>query len=145
MSVYLVVAGGDVPLLVLVMQMLERGVESVWLVEQVDGEIKRGQHSHCVPDELGRRRVVASHSVEQRTRLRLLSEQAAAKTPVRSGFSTAEKRHLSKRHLPDLMPDLINGRLICCGKTGPKYRVITETIVRRKRVLTNDKVRQYIG
>ena len=108
---YLVVAGGDVPLLVLVMQMLERGVESVWLVEQVDGEIKRGQHSHCVPDELGRRRVVASHSVEQRTRLRLLSEQAAAKTPVRSGFSTAEKRHL-----PDLMPDLINGRLICCEK-----------------------------
>jgi len=51
--VYLEVLFGDVELVVLMMQMFQLRLESVWLVEQVDGDVETGQHTHGVTDELG--------------------------------------------------------------------------------------------
>ena len=51
--VYLEVLFGDVELVVLMMQMFQLRLESVWLVEQVDGDVETGQYTHGVTDELG--------------------------------------------------------------------------------------------
>jgi len=43
----------DVPVLVLMVQMFQLCLESVWLVKQVDGDVQSSEHTHGVADELG--------------------------------------------------------------------------------------------
>jgi len=71
-----------VSVIVLLMQMFQLCVESVWLVEKVDGDVQAGQYTHGVRNELGRCSVVTSYTVEQRTSLGNLSEHAATPAPT---------------------------------------------------------------
>jgi len=59
------------------MQMFQLWLETLRLVEQVDGDVEASQHTHGVRDELGWAGVITSNIVEQRTRLRNLCEHPA--------------------------------------------------------------------
>lgn len=68
------VAVRNVPLNVLLVQMVELGLQRFGLVEHVDGDVETGEHALGVSDELGRGRVVAANAREQRAGFRCLRE-----------------------------------------------------------------------
>jgi len=59
------------------MQMFQLRPDTVWLIEQVDGDVEARQHTHGVADELGWAGVLTSNAIEQWTRIGNLSEHAA--------------------------------------------------------------------
>jgi len=68
---------GDVTALVLLVQVLELGLESLGLVEKVDGDVETGKNTFGVRLELRRVGVITADTAEHRTSFRGLRERCS--------------------------------------------------------------------